>query len=175
MPAKVYFNKFYFKFKAYPSLADVRGTPGVPPTYRSRFFHFEMQNFRNVATLGVHGPPMRSTPPLWETLDPPLPMFYLTHTLLPPYVLIIYFKKNHTLLQMSYHHKLPFPQFHRLKKFFCQKIFLPNTFTLDLMIFIANSYPPSFWLLKFFYPQFYPSCFWQLIFSSASTHPVFIS
>ena len=42
------------------------------PPYGSRFFHFDMQNFRNVAASGVHSPPTRSTPPLREILDAPL-------------------------------------------------------------------------------------------------------
>ena len=29
----------------------------LPPPHGSRFFRFDMQNFRNVATSGVHGPP----------------------------------------------------------------------------------------------------------------------
>ena len=27
------------------------------PPYGSRFFHFDMQNFQNIAASGVHGPP----------------------------------------------------------------------------------------------------------------------
>ena len=46
--------------------------PGMHPPFGSRFFHFDMQNFQNVAALGVHSPPTRSTPPLWEILDLPL-------------------------------------------------------------------------------------------------------
>ena len=42
------------------TLADLGGRP----PYGSRFFRFDMQNFRNVAASGVHGPPpTRSTPP----------------------------------------------------------------------------------------------------------------
>ena len=33
------------------------GAPGARPPYGSRFFRFDMQNFRNIAALGVHGPP----------------------------------------------------------------------------------------------------------------------
>ena len=36
------------------ALADLGGRA---PPYGSRFFRFDMQNFRNVATSGVHGPP----------------------------------------------------------------------------------------------------------------------
>ena len=39
------------------ALADLRGAPGARPPYGSRFFRFDMQNFRNVAASGVHGPP----------------------------------------------------------------------------------------------------------------------
>ena len=49
-------------YKALP-LADLGGAPGARPPYGSRFFHFDMQNFRNVAASGVHGPRTRSTPP----------------------------------------------------------------------------------------------------------------
>ena len=42
------------------------------PPYRSRFFHFDMQNFQNVATLGVYGPPYEVHAPPWEILDLPL-------------------------------------------------------------------------------------------------------
>ena len=46
------------------TLADLGGAhPARAPPYESRFFHFDMQIFWNVATSGVHGPPMRSTPP----------------------------------------------------------------------------------------------------------------
>ena len=44
-------------------LADLGGVPGARPR-GSRFFHFDIQNFRNVTTSGVHGPSTRSTPPL---------------------------------------------------------------------------------------------------------------
>ena len=42
------------------------------PPYGSRFFHFDMQNFQNVAASGVHGPPYEVHAPLREILDPPL-------------------------------------------------------------------------------------------------------
>ena len=42
----------------------------------TQFFCFDIQLLQNVATLGVHTPPMRSTPPLWEILDPPLEHVY---------------------------------------------------------------------------------------------------
>ena len=32
------------------------GAPSTRPPYGSRFFRFDMQNFRNVAASGVHGP-----------------------------------------------------------------------------------------------------------------------
>ena len=39
-------------------LADLGGgAPGARPPYGSRFFHFDMQNFWNVAASGVNGPP----------------------------------------------------------------------------------------------------------------------
>ena len=37
--------------------------PGACPPYGSRFFHFDTQNFHNVAALGSTHPPMRSMPP----------------------------------------------------------------------------------------------------------------
>ena len=43
------------------------------PPQGSRFFHFDIQNFRNITTSGVHGPPHEvHAPPLREILDPPL-------------------------------------------------------------------------------------------------------
>ena len=42
------------------TLVDARRTP----PQGSRFFRFDIQNFRNVTASGVHAPPMRSTPPL---------------------------------------------------------------------------------------------------------------
>ena len=48
-------------------LADLGGVPGARPPYGSRFFHFDIQNFRNVTASGVHAPP-----PPQEILDPPL-------------------------------------------------------------------------------------------------------
>ena len=33
------------------------GAPGARPPYGSRFFRFDMQNFRNVAASGAHSPP----------------------------------------------------------------------------------------------------------------------
>ena len=38
----------------------------------SRFFRFDMQNFRDVAVSGVHGPLYEVHAPLREILDPPL-------------------------------------------------------------------------------------------------------
>ena len=55
--------------------------PGARLPYGSRFFHFDIQNFRNGAASGVHAPPTRSTPPLWEILDPPL-FWYITLVML---------------------------------------------------------------------------------------------
>ena len=46
--------------------------PVHAPSWGSRFFRFDIQNFQNVTASGVHTPPKRSTPPLWEILDPPL-------------------------------------------------------------------------------------------------------
>ena len=42
------------------TLADARRTPSPEG---SRFFRFNIQNFRNVTASGVHAPPTRSTPP----------------------------------------------------------------------------------------------------------------
>ena len=39
------------------------GAPGARPPYGSRFFCFDMQNFRNVATSGVPRPPVRGPRP----------------------------------------------------------------------------------------------------------------
>ena len=38
-------------------LCTIIGGARPPPPYGSRFFRFDMQNFRNVAASGVHGPP----------------------------------------------------------------------------------------------------------------------
>ena len=46
------------------------GTTGTCPPSGSRFFHFDIQIFRNVAASGVGAPPTRSAPPLPEILDP---------------------------------------------------------------------------------------------------------
>ena len=51
-----------------------RGRARRAPPYGSRFFRFDMQNFRNVAASGVHGPPYEVHAPLREILDPPLHM-----------------------------------------------------------------------------------------------------
>ena len=48
------------------TLADLGGHAWHTPPYGSRFFHFDIQNFHNIAASGVHAPPMRSMPPLWE-------------------------------------------------------------------------------------------------------------
>ena len=51
----------------------IGGSRGARPPYGSRFFHFDMQNFRNVAASGVHGSAYEvHAPPLREILDPPL-------------------------------------------------------------------------------------------------------
>ena len=43
------------------SLADLGGVPGAPsPPQGSRFFCFDIQNFRNVTASGVHVPPHAS-------------------------------------------------------------------------------------------------------------------
>ena len=50
------------------SLADLGGVPGTRARAQgSRFFRFDIQNFRNVTALGVG-----ALPPLREILDPPL-------------------------------------------------------------------------------------------------------
>ena len=38
-------------------LTDLEGVPSPPPPQGSRFFHFHIQHFRNVTTLGVSAPP----------------------------------------------------------------------------------------------------------------------
>ena len=43
------------------SLADVGGVPGARPQ-GSRFFRFDIQNFRNVTASGVHAPPPTGNP-----------------------------------------------------------------------------------------------------------------
>ena len=61
-------------YTAPPSIGGSRGgAPGARPPYGSRFFHFDMQNFRNIAASGVHSPPYKVHAPLREILDPPLP------------------------------------------------------------------------------------------------------
>ena len=50
----------------------IGGSRGGAPPHGSRFFRFDMQNFRNVAASGVHGPPYEVHAPLREILDPPL-------------------------------------------------------------------------------------------------------
>ena len=49
----------------------IQGAPPAPPQ-GSRFFCFNIQILRNIATSGVGTPPMRLAPPLREILDPPL-------------------------------------------------------------------------------------------------------
>ena len=49
------FFQLHYIIVRYSSLADLGG--GRAPPYGSRFFRFDMQNFRNIAALGVHGPP----------------------------------------------------------------------------------------------------------------------
>ena len=58
------------------SLADLGGgAPGARPPQGSQFFHFDIQNFRNVTASGVHTPSYEvHAPPLREILDPPLKM-----------------------------------------------------------------------------------------------------
>ena len=68
------------------SLADLRGggrPARAPPPYGSRFFRFDMQNFRNVAASGVHGPPYEVHAPLREILDPPLYLICLSSLISP--------------------------------------------------------------------------------------------
>ena len=57
----------------------IQGAPPARPPYGSRFFWFDIQIFRNVATSGVGAPPSRSAPPLWEILDPLLKIFIHIH------------------------------------------------------------------------------------------------
>ena len=38
--------------------------PAHAPPYGSRFFHFDMQNFQNIATSGVYGPLRSPHPPM---------------------------------------------------------------------------------------------------------------
>ena len=54
------------------ALADLEGARAGRAPYGSRLFRFDMQNFRNIATSGVHGPPYEVHAPLREILDPPL-------------------------------------------------------------------------------------------------------
>ena len=55
------------------ALADLRGgAPGARPPYGSRFFRFDMQNFWNVATSGVHSPP-------YEVHAPPYGKSWIRH------------------------------------------------------------------------------------------------
>ena len=53
------------------ALADPGGAAGAPPPQGSRFFHFDIQIFQNVAILEV-GAPHEVSAPLREILDPPL-------------------------------------------------------------------------------------------------------
>ena len=60
-----------FRIDCY-ALADLGGVcPGMPPPKGPRFFRFDIQNFQNVTTSGVHAHP-RGPRPLREILDPPL-------------------------------------------------------------------------------------------------------
>ena len=50
-------NEWGSILSVYIPLADLGGgASGARPPYGSRFFRFDMQNFRNVAASGVHGP-----------------------------------------------------------------------------------------------------------------------
>ena len=51
------------------SLGDLGGVPGARPAKGPDFSKFSKRN-----RLGSRRPPMRSTSPLWEILDPPLLM-----------------------------------------------------------------------------------------------------
>ena len=62
----------HVKTKESGPIGGSRGCTQHVPPYGSRFFHFDMQNFQNVAASGVHGPPYEVHAPLWEILDPPL-------------------------------------------------------------------------------------------------------
>ena len=53
------------------AVADPGGVPPARAPQGSRFFHFDIQIFRNVAASGV-GAPLRGWRPLREILDPPL-------------------------------------------------------------------------------------------------------
>ena len=52
------------------SLVDLGGMPSTCPQ-QSRFFNFDIQNFWNITTSGVHAPPWGLCP-LREILDPPM-------------------------------------------------------------------------------------------------------
>ena len=67
-------NSFILRQKFSKPLADLGGRARRAPPYGSRFFHFDMQNFQNLAALGVHGPHYEVHTPLQEILDLPLKM-----------------------------------------------------------------------------------------------------
>ena len=66
--------QYWARFKVIISLvkavADPGGAAGARPPYRSRFFCFDIQIFRNVAASGVGAPPPRGRRPPTEILDP---------------------------------------------------------------------------------------------------------
>ena len=56
----------------YTRIGGSRGRTRRAPPLRSQFFHFDIQNFRNVTASGVHTPSYEVHAPLREILDPPL-------------------------------------------------------------------------------------------------------
>ena len=60
----------YISLTSHWSLANLGGMPGTCPHQGSRFFHFDIQNFRNITTSGIHDPPCEvhiPLPPLQTT------------------------------------------------------------------------------------------------------------
>ena len=57
-------------------IADLGGVPGARPTQGSRFFRFDIQNFRNVTASGVHAPTYEVHAPIREIPDSPIRLSY---------------------------------------------------------------------------------------------------
>ena len=71
----VFQQNFRARYKTLNCIGGSRGRArrAPPPPYGSRFFCFDMQNFRNVAASGSTAPRTQvHAPPLREILDPPL-------------------------------------------------------------------------------------------------------